>query len=103
MNKDNSIMAIKEAISGESFSGQKDVYVSVNGNNYIYENVYVRIDYHVAYMQMEVHILWEEDDSQPNYKEIGLFGSYNTNYQEFEFSNNRLQWQDNNCKIMITF
>ena len=24
-------------------------------------------------------------------------------YQEFEFSNNRLQWQDNNCKIMITF
>lgn len=102
MDKFNSFMAIKDAIRGDSFYGYKDVYV-FGDNNYIYKNVYVAIYYDISRMQMKVEIIWEEDESQPYYKNIGLFGSYDTEHQEFIFTNHQLQWQDNLYKFIIDF
>lgn len=103
MDKFDSILAIKDAISGETFYGLRDVSVIHNSTEYIYKNIYVKIYYDASYAQMKVEILWEDDTSQPEYKTIGLHGIYNTNFQEFTYLNGILKWNDNNNIITIKF
>ena len=86
MDKFSSILAIKDAIAGETYSGSLDVYVAHNKMVYIYKNIYVKVYYDTAYAQMCVEIVWEDDISQPAYKTIGLHGIYNTNFQQFTYT-----------------
>ncbi len=99
----NSTTAIKDAISGETYSGAIDVSVTHYNMLYIYKNIYVKIYYNTAYAQMNLDIIWEDDESQPEYKTIGLHGTYNTNFQEFTYSDGVLNWKDNNNVIAIRF
>lgn len=103
MDKFSSISAIKDAIDGETYSGWMDVSVANNKMVYFYKNIYVKIYYDTSYAQMCVEVIWEDDTSQPEYKTLGLHGIYNTNFQEFTYSNGILKWNDNNNIIAIKF
>lgn len=103
MDKDKSFNAVKDAIVKEPFAKQMDVFVFNNGKTYIYHNVFVRITYNIAYMQMDVIVIWEDDSTQIDYQKLGLRGSFNRNFQEFSFENGQLSWEYNENKIAITF
>lgn len=103
MDKFSSILAVKDAIGGETYYDLRDVSVTHNSTEYIYKNIYVKIYYDTSYAQMCVEVIWEDDASQPEYKTIGLHGIYNTNFQEFTYSNGILKWNDNNNIIAIKF
>lgn len=49
----SALVAVKDAIGGESFFGRVDVIV-VNGSTvYSYKNIYVTASYSIGYMQMD--------------------------------------------------
>lgn len=50
---------------------------------------------------MTLDIIWEDDESQPSYQTLCLHGTYNSNFQNFIFSNHTLQWKDGESKILI--
>lgn len=101
---DKSFRAVKEAINNkERYSGNKDVIVHVNDKIFTYNNVLVSIYYNIEYMQMDVYVIWEDDEEQISYKELNLHGTYNTNFQDFTFQNNSLTWKDGNNTISIVF
>lgn len=99
----NSISAVKNAINGGNFFGNRDVTVEHNGSIYIYKGIYVSVTYNYGYMQMEISIAWDEDTSQPYYKDLDLHMGYNTNFQNFQNSGSTLIWHDGNNRILITF
>ena len=104
MKKYDSMNAIKKAIGDDGlFAGKINAIVEHGNDTYQYSNIYLKILYNVSYMQMDVDIVWEDDTTQVDYKTLGLHGSYNTNFQEFSFSNGFLQWFDGDKKIMIKF
>lgn len=102
MSKDSSFNAVKDFIGErERYYGKVDATVITTEGVYIYNDIEIQIHYDIPYMQMKLDILWEEDTSQPFYKSLGLHGTYNTNYQNFIFFNNSLQWEDGDNKIII--
>lgn len=103
MDKDKSFKAVKDAIKKEPFAKHMDVCVLHNGEEYFYNNVYARINYNIAYMQMDVIIIWEDDTTQIDYKKLELHGSYNSNFQKFYYNNEKLCWTDGDNKISIDF
>ncbi len=54
-------------------------------------------------MQMNVDISWDDDSTQPKYSALGLHVGYNTNFQEFSYSDGYLTWYDNKNRISIKF
>lgn len=87
-------------------SGRRDVFhgqCNVVVDNYLYSNVYVSSYYQIEYMDYKIEIIWEDDKSQPDYKEIGLRGSYSSNFQMFNFDKetNTLSFEDGSHKIAI--
>ncbi len=99
----SALMAVKDAIGGESFSGYVDVVV-VNGSTvYSYKNVYVTASYNIGYMQMDLSIDWNDDKSQPKYDSLGLHMGYNSNFQDFQCTGKRLYWMDGSNNISIQF
>lgn len=108
MDKYKSLGAVKafalyqsrnDVLQKDNFHGNCNVVV----DNLLYSNIYVAVYYQAAYMDFKVEILWEQDDSQPDYKQIGLHGSYSSNFQCFNFNEttNTLSFKDSNHNISI--
>ena len=99
---DISFRNVKDAIGDvQPYDGIKDVLVFCNNNVYKYSNISVFVSYNIPYMQMDVSVIWEDDDTQIDYKTLGLHGVYNTNFQNFVYENGDLIWYDGNKKIVI--
>lgn len=63
-----------------------------------YADVYCSYD--VGYAQYRVTIIWSFDDAVM--RKMGLHGSYNTNFQDFIYSNGLLTIMANNIEINIS-
>lgn len=103
MGRSESLSAVKEAIGGDLFSDNVDVFVQHSDQQYLYSGIYVRVSYNIPYMQMDVDIVWEDDTSQCDYSSLGLHGKYNSNYQDFSCSNGTLTWKDGKNTISVFF
>ncbi len=103
MDRFESLRAVKKAIGGEFYADRVDVLVQNSNQQYLYSDVYVRVSYNIAYMQMDVDIVWENDTNQCDYFTLGLHGKYNSNFQEFSCSNDTLTWKDGKNTIYILF
>ena len=69
MSRDRSFAAVKKAIGGgSSFSGKRNVLVSMGERTFLYKDVFVSATYNIAYMQMDIDVVWEDDSSQPDYR-----------------------------------
>lgn len=103
MGKMDSISAVKDAIGGgEKYYGRADAYVLCGNKEYIYRDIEFSVRYDYGYMQMRIEICWEDDEAdKPPYHSIGLHGQYNTNFQEFAYSCDRLKWSDGNNRIEV--
>jgi hypothetical protein len=99
----NQIGIVKSAVGGEQFHDHIDVYVQTRQRMYVYKNVYVLVKYNIPYMQMDIEILWDDDTSQPYYKQLGLHMGYNTTFQRFSNENRCLKWRDGDNLIQIDF
>ncbi len=82
------------------FSKRQNVLV-ISDKEYLFTNITVTISYNAAYKQFDIGIIWEEDNSKPKYKTLGLHGLYNTNFQIVEYMNDNLTFIDGNNKIII--
>ena len=52
MSRDRSFAAVKKAIGGgSSFSGKRNVLVSMGERTFLYKDVFVSATYNIAYMQ----------------------------------------------------
>lgn len=99
---DISFRNVKNVIGDvQPYDGINDVLVFCDNNVYKYSNISVYISYDIRYEQMNISILWEDDNTQKNYKTLGLHGVYNTNFQNFVYENGDLIWHDGNNKIVI--
>ena len=65
--------------------------------------VFVSATYNIAYMQMDIDVVWEDDSSQPDYRTLGLHGRYNSHFQEFQYDDGYLRWNDGTASISIFF
>ena len=75
MSRDRSFAAVKKAIGGgSSFSGKRNVLVSMGERTFLYKDVFVSATYNIAYMQMDIDVVWEDDSSQPDYRTLGRMG-----------------------------
>lgn len=76
---------------------------NVSVDDMLYKNISVSVTYQVGYMDYKVEIFWEQDDSQPDYKDIGLHGKYSSNFQIFSFNEavNALSFYDGSHEIVI--
>lgn len=102
MSEYGSINAVKDFLGGKDrYFGKVNASVISSNGVYYYNNISIRIQYNVPYMQMDVAIIWEDDTTQPSYNSIGLHGMYNSNFQNFIYSNNSLQWEDGDNKILV--
>ena len=54
-------------------------------------------------MQMDIDVVWEDDSSQPDYRTLGLHGRYNSHFQEFQYDDGYLRWNDGTASISILF
>ena len=99
---DISFRNVKDAIGDVlPYDGINDVLVLCNNNVYKYSNISVYVSNNTKYEQMDVSIIWEEDNTQKDHKTLGLHGVYNTNFQNFIYENGDLIWYDGNKKIVI--
>ena len=104
MSRDRSFAAVKKAIGGgSSFSGKRNVLVSMGERTFLYKDVFVSATYNIAYMQMDIDVVWEDDSSQPDYRTLGLLGRYNSHFQEFQYDDGYLRWNDGTASISILF
>ena len=104
MSRDRSFAAVKKAIGGgSSFSGKRNVLVSMGERTFLYKDVFVSATYNIAYMQMDIDVVWEDDSSQPDYRTLGLHGRYNSHFQEFQYDDGYLRWNDGTASISILF
>ena len=105
MDKMQSLDEVREfvlnqhTIRGDRFDGKCNVSVG----DYLYSNVDVSIYYQHGYSDYTVAIMWEEDDSQPDYNRLGLRGSYSSNFYLFNFNEttNTLAFEDGQHRIAI--
>ena len=88
-----------KVLQQDNFHGKCNVTV----DNHLYRDVFVSTYYQVPYMDYKVEIVWEDDPSQPDYKELGLHGSSSSNFQDFVFTEtgNSLSFTDGNHNISI--
>lgn len=104
MSRDRSFAAVKKAIGGgSSFSGKRNVLVSMGERTFLYKDVFVSATYNIAYMQMDIDVVWEDDSSQPDYRTLGLHVRYNSHFQEFQYDDGYLRWNDGTASISILF
>lgn len=108
MSKETSFKACREfALFQHQNDRVKDDHYfgkcNVSVDDMLYRNISVTISYQVLYMDFKVDILWEQDDSQPDYKDIGLHGYYSSNFQSFSFNKaaNSLSFNDGSYRIVI--
>ena len=85
------------------FNEKCTVYVNQNGENIIYNHITVTISYQTAYEDFRVTLVWEEDEEQISYKDIGLHGYYSTNFNLFVFNelSETLSFNDEDKTITI--
>ena len=98
----HAIRAIKKTISNkDSFMGSADIEVK-KGNKTILtcNDVDIQTSYEISYMQFRVSIMWE--NSGINYSRYGLYGSYNTNFNEMDAENGCLVIHADDLDIIIT-
>ncbi len=104
MNKLERINAIKEFMSYSKVTDAIKIEASVevydDGNLIHKGNADVYCSYEVSYMQYSVTIIWSFDDAVM--RKMGLHGSYNTNYQDFVYSNGLLTVIADNIEIIIS-
>ena len=104
MNRHRSLMAVKDAIGGgQTYCGNVDVIVENSGRIYIYNDIFASVSYNIGYMQMDVALEWDDDETQVSYKKLGLHVGYNSNFQEFSLDDDYLQWQDGENCISVRF
>ena len=104
MSRDRAFAAVKKAIGGgSSFSGKRNVLVSMGERTFLYKDVFVSSTYNIAYMQMDIDVVWEDDSSQPDYHTLGLHGRYNSSFQDFRYEDGYLRWKDGAASISILF
>ena len=70
---------------------------------FLYKDVFVSATYNIAYMQMDIDVVWEDDSSQPDYHTLGLHGRYNSSFQDFRYEDGYLRWKDGAASISILF
>lgn len=102
-DKINSIHAVKQLTqNSESFLTTTTVVVQfTNKSKLTYDGIKVFCGYDHGYGQYKVEIYWEDDSTQPHYKEEGLYGQYNTNFQHMEYNDNSLIIYDQALSISI--
>ena len=88
-----------DVLQRDSFHGNCNVVV----DNLLYSNIYVAVYYQAAYMDFKVEILWEQDPSQPDYKQIGLHGSYSSNFQCFILMKPKIRYLSKTVIIIYQF
>lgn len=100
---DNVLSFVKLQNGGviNGFHDTFDVLVVSNSKRYLYKNIEIYTSYIYAYMAWEVKIIWEDDENQTPYKDLGLHGSYSTNYQFFFLKGNTLIFYDGEKEITI--
>ena len=103
MSKDRSFAAVKKAIGGGPFRGKRNVLVNMGEITFLYKDVFVSATYNIAYMQMDIDVVWEDDSSQPDYHTLGLHGRYNSSFQDFRYEDGYLRWKDGAASISILF
>lgn len=103
MSKDRSFAAVKKAIGGGPFRGKRNVLVNMGEITFLYKDVFVSATYNIAYMQMDIDVVWEDDSSQPDYHTLGLHGRYNSSFQDFRYEGGYLRWKDGAASISILF
>ena len=108
MSITDSMCAVQDAIHRaagceDRFQGKRNVVVRHLNDEYVYKNVYVSAYYDASFGQMTVIVDWDDDKTQPPCKEIGLFGKFCTNFQEFSFADGYLRWSDKKKRISIDF
>lgn len=81
----------------------RNVLVSMGERTFLYKDVFVSATYNIAYMQMDIDVVWEDDSSQPDYRTLGLHGRYNSHFQEFQYDDGYLRWNDGTASISILF
>lgn len=72
-----------------------------NGRQHLYRNINMSITFQPGPEDYKIDLIWEDDDSQPEYKSLGLHGYYSTNFQKFTFSNGILTFTDGANHITI--
>ena len=103
MDKLKSINSIKDFMAYCKVTDGIEIVVNaeINKKNKIIHqgiaNIYCSYD--VGYRQYRVAIIWDFDDDLM--REIGLHGSYNTNYQRFSYSSGVLTIHDADFDINI--
>lgn len=97
-----SIRAVKKAISPlESFMGTADITVVKSGTEFLtFSNMGFQTGYHIGFGQYEISIYWEEKID--NYKGLGLYGRYNTNFNLMECKKGKLIIHSDDHDIIIT-
>lgn len=100
----NNVKAFVEAQKGvaDHFRGTFDVLVASFSEEYLYHNVEIQTFYDIPYMEYKVQIIWEDDEAQIDYKDLGLHGYYSTNFQLFLPNGNTLEFYDGTNKITIS-
>ena len=58
MSKDRSFAAVKKAIGGGPFRGKRNVLVNMGEITFLYKDVFVSATYNIAYMQMDIDVVW---------------------------------------------
>ncbi|NIP44199.1 MAG: hypothetical protein GWN61_22330, partial [candidate division Zixibacteria bacterium] len=106
----DSISAIKDAIyhlvgKGNAYKGvNQDLPVSAEvGGRIIIDNEIIKCLFSIQHNKAEVHIMWE-DYGYKSYKNLGLFGSMNSEWQYFstpEFGILEIIDKNGNYKIRI--
>lgn len=91
-------MDLCEAGDGREIDVFAEAY---SGSTLLYQDgaqIYCNYDY--GYMQYSVSIYWKLNDDSMH--ELGLHGKYNTNFQDFSFSNDMLIIISGDIKICLT-
>ena len=83
------------------YNGKCTVFVNQRGVEIIYHNIAVSIsfdglDYKVAFS-------WDDDESHPDYRYLGLYGVYSSYYNMFKYNENTytLNLKNNDKSITI--
>ena len=81
------------------YTGKCIVYVNQSGAEIIYHKITVRISFDV--LDYKVALSWDDDESHPDYRDLGLYGVYSSYYNMFKYNENthtlNLKNNDKSC------
>lgn len=86
---------------GNRYYGIHDVAVQNQGRTYWFKNAPVYIAYYNDFGDIRVSVIWEESTSTHDYKELGLHGTYSSNYEIFILEGKDLLWNDGESKVTV--